>query len=234
MLHFLDPAVHYAYLVVNGLATILQPIGGSASAVIATIVCTLAVKLCLLPLSVSTARAERARAALAPRIAALRARHGKDPARLAAEVSRLHQRERVRPLAGCLPQLLQAPVLSVVYRLFLLDTIAGQPNQLLAATLFGAPLGSPWPSVMGAFGLISGPGLAAAAVVVLLIGVAALATRQARSRDTVEGPAATIGRLLPYGTVLFATFVPLATAVYLLTASAWTLGERAALTQLLA
>jgi YidC/Oxa1 family membrane protein insertase len=233
VLDFLDPAVHLAYLAVSAVAAALHPIGGGASTALAIVVFTLAVKLCLSPLTVSAARAERARAALAPHLADLRARYGKDPARLAAEVRRLHEREGVRPLAGCLPVLLQMPVLSVVYRLFVLDTVAGQPNTLLVATLFGAPLGSPWPSVVATFGALSGPALVAAALVVLLAGVAAVASRQLRSRVTADGAAGTVARLTPYATVVFAAFVPVATAVYLLTSTAWSVAERAALTRFL-
>lgn len=233
MLNFLDPAIHVAYLVVSALATALHPISGGASTALAIVVFTLAVKLCLSPLTLSAARAERARAALTPRLADLRARHGKDRIRLAAEVRQLHEREGVSPLGGCLPSLLQMPVLSVVYRLFVLDTVAGQPNTLLVATLFGAPLGSPWPSVVTTFGVFSWPSVAAVGLVMLLIAVAAAASRQLRTRVTAAGTAGTITRLMPFATVVFAAFVPVATTVYLLTSSAWTVAERAALTRFL-
>jgi YidC/Oxa1 family membrane protein insertase len=233
VLNFLDPAIHAAYLAVSALATALHPISGDASTALAIVIFTIAVKLCLSPLAVSAARAERARAALTPRLTDLRARYRKDPTRLAAETKKLHDSHGISPLAGCLPALLQMPVLSVVYRLFVLDTVAGQPNTLLVATLFGAPLGSPWPSVVATFGLLSWPSLAAAALVALLIAVAAAASRQLRARVTVAGAAGRLTRLMPFATVVFAAFVPMATAVYLLTSSAWTVAERASITHLL-
>jgi YidC/Oxa1 family membrane protein insertase len=39
-------------------------------------------------------------------------------------------------------------------------------------------------------------------------------------------PANALTRVLPYVTVVFAAFVPLAAAIYLLTTVAWTLAER--------
>lgn len=233
MLTLLDPAVHAAYLAVSSLATALFPISGGASTALAIVVFTVAIKVCLSPLSLLTARAERARAALMPQLTALQERFAKDPARLAAEVRALYKREGVRPLAGCLPGLLQMPVISVVYRLFVMDTVAGQPNMLLAATLLGAPLGSSWPTIVVTFGLLSWPTLAMAVLVLLLVGVAAVASRQLRSRVTGDGITGLVMRLMPFSTVVFAAFVPIATAVYLLTSTAWTVAERAALTRYL-
>jgi YidC/Oxa1 family membrane protein insertase len=229
VLTFLDPAVHAAYVAVSALATALFPISGGASTALAIVVFTVAIKVCLSPLSLLTARAERARAALTPQLTAVQERFAKDPVRLAAEVRALYKREGVRPLAGCLPALLQMPAISVVYRLFVMDTVAGQPNMLLVATLFGAPLGSPWPSVVATFGLLSWPSLAMAVLVLLLSVVALVASRQLRSRVTGDGITGTVMRLMPFSTVVFAAFVPIATAVYLLTSTAWTVGERAAL-----
>lgn len=233
MLTLLDPAVHTAYLAVSSLATALFPISGGASTALAIVVFTVAINICLSPLSLLTARAERARTAVMPQLTVLQERYAKDPARLAAEVRALYKRDGVRPLAGCLPALLQMPVISVAYRLFVMDTIAGQPNTLLVATLFGAPLGSPWPSVVATFGVLSWPTLALAVLVVLLIGVASVASRQPRSRVTGDGITGTVMRLMPFSTVVFAAFVPIATAIYLLTSTAWTAAERAALTRYL-
>jgi YidC/Oxa1 family membrane protein insertase len=231
VLHLLDPAVHVAYLAVTTIAALL-PFGGGAATALAIVVFTVAMRLCLIPLSLRAARGDRSRARLAPDLARLRARHAKDPARLAEEVRRLHEREGVRPLAGCLPQLLQMPVLSVVYRLFVADTVAGQPNLLLATTLVGAPLGSSWPVAVAASGVLSGPGLVAALLVGSLVVVAVLSSRQARARaGAVAGPAR-FAALLPFSTVVVASVVPMATAVYLLTSGAWSLGERAALARL--
>jgi YidC/Oxa1 family membrane protein insertase len=234
VLHLLDPAVHIAYLAVTTIAALL-PFGGGAATALAIVAFTVAMRLCLSPLAFHAARGDRSRARLAPDLARLRARHAKDPARLAEEIRRLHEREGVRPLAGCLPQLLQMPVLSVVYRLFVADTVAGQPNLLLATTLFGAPLGSSWPAAVAASGLLSGPGLLAALLVGSLVVLAVLSSRQARARGVaVAGPAAAIAALLPFTTLVVAAVVPMATAVYLLTSGTWSLGERAVLARLTA
>jgi YidC/Oxa1 family membrane protein insertase len=134
---------------------------------------------------------------------------------------------RVSPLAGCLPVLVQAPFFFVMYRLFT------TPNDLLDATLAGVPLGHH---------LTDGLTVASAAIyVVLLALLIALARLSAKRMRQAPAPAATpeieraqeqmrrVMVLLPYGTVVFAVFVPLAAGLYLVTTTAWTALEQGVL-----
>jgi YidC/Oxa1 family membrane protein insertase len=186
-------------------------------------------------------RAERDRRRLAPQLAALRERHGKDSARLQRAVQELYTSERVSPLAGCLPVLAQAPVVSMVYALFTHASIAGATNTLLEATLAGIPLGHSFVAV------VTSPLWVHAWVVLLLLAVLVVvveATRRANLRWNpqapvdagVPGAAATtaIGRFVPFVTVVFAAIAPLAAALYVVTSAAWTYGERAVLRRALA
>jgi len=129
---------------------------------------------------------------------------------------------RVSPLAGCLPALVQAPFFFVMYRLFT------TPNDLLDAELAGVPLGHR---------LTDGLSPTAAVVYALLFAVLAMLARLSskRMRAASAGAseeAAAVGRvmaLLPYGTVVFAAFVPLAAGLYLATTTAWTALEQGVL-----
>ncbi len=56
-------------------------------------------------------------------------------------MAELYRAENTSQFAGILPALAQAPVLSVVYTLFVRNTIDGHANALLAQQLFAAPLG---------------------------------------------------------------------------------------------
>jgi len=71
----------------------------------------------------------RRMAALKPRIDALREKFKDDPARLNKETMDLYKREKVNPMGGCLPMLLQMPIWIALYR-----TIYG------AVDLYQAPL----------------------------------------------------------------------------------------------
>jgi YidC/Oxa1 family membrane protein insertase len=122
-------------------STLLAPLAGTGSAALAVVALTVLVRLALVPVGLSQARAQRMRVRLAPRLAELQRRHRSDPQRLQRETMALYSDEGASPLAGCLPLLVQAPVLSLVYGVFILPTINGHPNALLSESLAGAPLG---------------------------------------------------------------------------------------------
>jgi YidC/Oxa1 family membrane protein insertase len=63
------------------------------------------------------------------------------PERLQRETLALYRAEGVSPAAGCLPLLIQAPIVGLVYAVFLHGSIAGHANPLLGEHLFGVPLG---------------------------------------------------------------------------------------------
>jgi YidC/Oxa1 family membrane protein insertase len=235
------PLLHLGADLLASLSAELAPVAGPLAAALAVVLLTLAVRAVLVPLSVLQVRAERDRRRLAPQIAALRKRHGKDAERLQRAMQELYTSEKVSPLAGCLPVLAQAPVLSMVYALFTHASIAGATNTLLEATLAGVPLGH------SLFVVISSPLWAHAWVILLLLAVLAAVvelTRRANLRwnpaavSSEDGPgtAATtaIGRVAPFVTVVFAAIAPLAAALYVVTSAGWTLGERAVLRRVLA
>jgi len=237
----LDGAVAVAYPFIAHVASALTPIGGAAAAIV---LCTAALRLLLLPLTLAAVRGERARAALAPRVAQLRRRYAEDPGRLATELTELYRTERSSPLAGCLPVLLQAPFFMVVYRIFTAPRVAGRSNALLAGHLFGVPLGT------HLFG--GGHPLAFLPVIAALLMLGWLAARRARRVAAATSasptstpststpptsasptstpststplPAGVLG-VLPYLSVLSVAVVPLATTLYLVTTLAWTAAE---------
>ncbi|GAA2585882.1 membrane protein insertase YidC [Actinomadura fulvescens] len=220
----LDVPVSVAYDLVTGLADALSPVTGDLATVAAIVVFTAAVRLVLLPLAVAAARGERTRMRLMPELQALQKKHSRDPQRLRRETATLYEKEGATPLAGCLPMFAQLPFFFVMYRLFMSATVAGHQNILLSHTLLAAPLGQNWMSVLGA-GLFSPASLVFLGLFALLAAVAWWSSR----RVMAEGPMANVARLLPFGTVVTAAFVPLAAGIYLLTTTVWTAAERAVL-----
>ncbi|MGX1792742.1 YidC/Oxa1 family membrane protein insertase [Microbacterium sp. NPDC055312] len=219
-----------AYSALLALSGVLDPVAGSASAALAVMLVTIGVRAALIPVGISQARAEQLRARLAPRLRALQQRHGRDRERLQRETMALYRDEQASPLAGCLPLIVQAAVVGVLYTLFLRPEIAGHPNALLAHDLLGAPLGD---SLIAAVGVgLDGQTAAVWAVVLVVIVVVADITRRVfRPQVPTEGPLATPGVLgamnaLHYLTAVFAAFVPLAAALYLVVTVTWTLGQR--------
>ena len=233
----LDPAVSLAHTLLTAIAEAVPgPVGGPALA-LAVVVLTALVRASMLPLAVKTLRAERARAALAPELARLRTRHAGDRERLARELLAAHQAAGVGLLGGLGTALVQLPIIATLYRVVVVPTVAGDPNILVGAVLLGAPLTEHWPQVLLGAGLLSPPATALAALLLALALVAHASVRQQAARlaaaaQTAPVPGAAVLKWLPYGTVAFAAVAPVAVGLYLLSTTAWTVGERAVLERL--
>ena len=219
--------LHLVYSLVGGLADLVTPFAGSAAAALAIILLTVIVRALLIPVSVSQVKAEWHRRRIAPKLKALQDKYKAKPQLLQEKTMALYKAENVSPFAGFLPTLLQAPVVSLVYALFLHPTIAGQANTLLTAPLGPVTLGS---SVVTA----GWPGILVWLAILAIMAVVAWLSRRTALRLALPGTDAT-GMLprvlswLPFLSVAFAAFVPLAAALYLATTTAWTLVERAVL-----
>jgi YidC/Oxa1 family membrane protein insertase len=221
-----------AYALLMGLASLLQPITGDASAAIAVVLLTVMVRAILIPTGVAQARADQTRARVAPKMQALQRRYKNDRERLQRETMKLYTDEGASPFAGCLPVLIQAPVVGIVYMLSLHVTIAGHPNDLLAEQLFGVSLGTSLAGAVGS-GTLSWSAAAVFGVVILWIAVVAEITRRVlRPQPAAAVPPQSGERmlgvvgLLQFGTAVAALFVPLAAALYLLVTVSWTLAQR--------
>jgi YidC/Oxa1 family membrane protein insertase len=177
--------VDAAYHVVNALSVLLAPLAGGLAVAVAIVAFTVAVRLLVLPFSYYAMRGQVAQARIAPQVQALRQRHAKQPDRLQRELTALYKKNGTSMFAGCLPLLLQWPILSVMYLLFRTPVIGGAPNSLLAHYLFGAQLGSHW---LAGAGLLSVHGAVFAALFALLAVIGWLSARAARRMAPSAGP----------------------------------------------
>ncbi len=82
---------------------------------VAIMLTTLLIKLCFYKLSEMSYRSMARMRRLHPEMVALRERYADDKAQLGRETMALYKRERVNPLGGCLPVLLQIPVFIALY-----------------------------------------------------------------------------------------------------------------------
>lgn len=243
MSSFLGVPVDAAYHLVYALAGALAPVLGGLATAAGIIIFTMAVRLLIAPLSFRALRGQAAQARLAPELRRLRQRYGKQPERLRRELTALQAREGTSLLAGIWPLLAQWPFLSVMYLLFRSAQVAGSPNELLTHRLLAAPLGAHWLSGPGALSAQGGVFLGLFAILAALSWLSARIARRmapallmntALMNTTAQGPppaaasggARLITAALPYLTVAFAAFLPLATGLYLVTTVAWTTGER--------
>jgi YidC/Oxa1 family membrane protein insertase len=233
----------FAHLVEH-LADLLQPLFGASAAAAAIVLFTALVRLLVHPLSRAAARGQKARADLQPRVAELRRKHARDPERLQRAVLELHAEEKVSPLSGCLPSLLQLPAFFLLYHVFSSPEIGGRANGLLSHQLLAAPLGGRWADALGDGGLLGGAGLVYVALFAVVAGVATFSyrlTRRSMAAHPVQpagdagGPVPGVGAItkvmpfMSFFTLVTVAVVPLAAALYVVTSTAWSAAERAVL-----
>lgn len=221
------------YTAIMWLTDILRPLVGDASAAAAVVLLTLVVRAALIPVGISQARAEQTRARLAPRLRAIQKRYRTDRERLQREVMKLYADENASPFAGFLPVLAQAPVVGIIYALFLHTAIAGHPNQLLTEQLIGVPLGT---SMLGSLGTSDPMTWVVFGLLIAIVCAVNEITRRAFrppvvAQDADASPLTSVGAqrvmgLLQYVTAVVLLFVPLAAALYLTVTVAWTLAQR--------
>lgn len=225
---FLGVPVDAAYHVVFALAGVLAPLLGSLAAAAAIVLFTVGVRLLLAPVSYRAIKGMDAQSRIAPQVRALHQRHAGQPEALKRALAALYRAEGTSVYAGCLPILVQWPFFSVMYLVFRSPVISGVRNALLTHDLFGAPLGSHWLSAAGPF---SAHGAVFAGLFLLLAALGWLSARMTRGMAAPSAGAASrapavLAKVVPYLTVAFAAFLPLASGLYLVTTSAWTLAER--------
>ena len=95
------------------LLTFLQGIVGNWG--VAIILMTVVVKAVLYPLSAASFRSMANMRRVAPKLKRLQERHADDRQKLSQEMMALYKKEKVSPLGGCLPMLLQMPVFLALY-----------------------------------------------------------------------------------------------------------------------
>ena len=85
---------------------------------VAIILLTLLVRLILYPLTLNQTKSMAKMQKLQPKLKDLQDRYRDDPQKMNEEVMKLYTKEKVNPLGGCLPLLLQLPVIMALYNTF--------------------------------------------------------------------------------------------------------------------
>jgi YidC/Oxa1 family membrane protein insertase len=83
---------------------------------VAILLLTLSIKLVLFPLANKSYESLSKMRKLQPQMEAIKKAHKDDPAKQQQETMALYQREKINPLAGCLPILVQIPVFYALYK----------------------------------------------------------------------------------------------------------------------
>ena len=131
---------------------------------------TLLFKLLTYPLTKKSFKSAAKMRDVQPKVAALQKLYAHDKMRMNQELMALYKREKVSPMSGCLPMLLQAPIFFCLYKVFFISMEMrhaplfgwvkdlSAPDPLYIFNLFGAIDWTPpsilrigiWPLIMGA------------------------------------------------------------------------------------
>ena len=85
---------------------------------IGIIIFTIIIRSLLLPLNIKAMKSQLKMTEIQPEVKKIQEKYKKDPAKLNEETMKMYKEKGVSPLGGCLPMLLQMPVLMALYYVF--------------------------------------------------------------------------------------------------------------------
>jgi YidC/Oxa1 family membrane protein insertase len=201
---------------------------------VAIILLTITVMLVLFPLTAKSARSMLAMQRLQPEIKKLQAKHKGDRQKLNEEMMKLYQENKVNPLGGCLPLVVQFPVFISLFHV-LRSTAATVPmgSQLYKDILAAKPNGLTFLGMdLSLKATDSHSSLWVALPYYLLVGAVFLTgflqSRQSQ-RNTPPGANSQmqmVTKVLPIAFGAFSLFFPAGLVLYFLVSNLWRLGQQ--------
>jgi len=85
---------------------------------VAVIVLTIIIRIILYPLMLKSIKSQKMLSELQPKIQEIQQKYKNDKEKQAKEMMGLYQKEKINPFGGCLPLLIQLPILITLYRVF--------------------------------------------------------------------------------------------------------------------
>jgi YidC/Oxa1 family membrane protein insertase len=85
---------------------------------IAVIVLTIIIRIVLYPLMVKSLKSQKTLSELQPKLQEIQQKYKDDKEKQTKEMMALYQKEKINPFGGCLPLLIQFPILIALYRVF--------------------------------------------------------------------------------------------------------------------
>lgn len=97
---------------------------------LAIILLTVTVRLVILPLTIRQTKSMQQMKKLGPKMKELQEKHKKDKQKLQEEMMKFYQEHQFNPLSGCLPLLLQLPIMFALFQVLLEPAKKGQQQFL--------------------------------------------------------------------------------------------------------
>ncbi len=191
------------------LSFIYQHVGNFAMAII---IVTIVVRFLMLPLSYKSAVSMGKMKEYQPKFQALKETYGDDKQRYNQELWNLYKKEKINPLAGCFPLLLQIPVFFSMYKVFLVSIEARQASFFWIADMSERDPSS----LFNLFGLLpfQTPSLLTIGILPILMGVSMFFQQKVSPQQIADPTQRKIMAMLPLILVIFLASFPAALMLY--------------------
>lgn len=226
-------ALFYSFITSYGLAIILL---------------TLLVRILLLPLSIKQTRSMREMAVIQPEVKKLQAKYKGNRQKMNEEMMALYKEHGVNPLGGCLPLLMQFPILIALFQVLrsplkylgenttLFTALEDMPlavHRFLGLRLDCTPLQVYSGTESEAVNLSCGSGVVSFVpylLIILVIGFTTYYQQKQMMARQPESPQAqqmqTFARIMPIVFMVFSLNFPTGMAIYFLTTNLWTIVQQ--------
>jgi YidC/Oxa1 family membrane protein insertase len=218
--------------------------------VLAIVFLVITVRAVLFPVFVKQIKSQRAMQALAPQIKALQEKHKGDRETLQKEMMELYRKEKANPLMGCLPLLVQAPIMLGLFHVLrhltpdkkldatkrLYGWTVAQFDSASHAKLFGAPLAASFKSSAADLAQMHANGTVVKVVAGILVAIMIITTfltskQMILKTGWAEDPQQKmIQRLMLYGIpislLVSGTLFPIGVVIYWTTTNVFSLGQQ--------
>ena len=111
-----DPLQKFFYLIHSGVHTLIP--NNNISFGLAIIVFTIIIRVILLPLSIKQTKSTAKMGAIGPEVKKIQEKYKKDPQKSQQEVMKFYKESGVNPMGGCLPMIVQMPILFALFYVF--------------------------------------------------------------------------------------------------------------------
>ena len=204
---------------------------------LAIVLLTVVVRLATFPLTAKQARSQQELQRLQPELKRIQAKYKNDRQKLNEEMMKFYKENHVNPFGGCLPVLVQFPVLIVLYRL-ILGLIDTPPKHVPRTSAMYADLVESG-GEMVSFGIdlakkagdvSGGEQVPFLILIALVVATGYYQQRQMTARlpkESRNSQMAMIGKIFPVMMGVFSWSIPAGVVVYFLVSNVWQIGQQA-------
>ena len=204
---------------------------------LAIVLLTVVVRLATFPLTAKQARSQQELQRLQPELKRIQAKYKNDRQKLNEEMMKFYKENKVNPFGGCLPVIVQFPVLIVLYRL-ILGLIDTPPKHLpRTSAMYSALVESGGEMVSFGMDLAKKAGEVSGAkqvpfliLIALVMATGYYQQRQMTARlpkESRNSQMAMIGKIFPLMFGVISWTIPAGVVVYFLASNLWQIGQQA-------